>query len=475
MLPFDLYFVNVGKNTISDVFIAFFCDMDVGPVNIPGYYDDNYACYFADLRTPYTASSIDHGSTPMGLTLLGASKPLDSLLYLFRWPEFYSIFENDTLMYRFMSGLYPQPSLIQPCMSPSAPTDSKFLYSFGPFGAMKPGDTVKVSVAFVGGSTVQEGPNNLYDNVKKAIVFYNRKSRPPIELPSPPLNISQHDTKVKIAWGHQIDSTKPDPLNVWDESSILAGKAPDSSWRRKNPPCGFSYGCGFSHHCIPNDNGQWTLPGGRIFGGYRIYRSEDQSNTPSDNSWTLLRQFVIPVDNSIEVTGLDTVYTDSNLTRDKQYWYSVTSYSIPCSAVIPIRDATGKSILDTIYSDPTESPISENQTPVRLAFSPSVKLGQVLVVPNPCRTDRDYTTGTYGWEDPSNTLPHSNRVIKFIHLRIMTVAGDIVATLNHNDPVRGELNWELFSESGHPLASGLYIFTVESEYGKQTGKFVIVR
>lgn len=71
--------------------------------------------------------------------------------------------------------------------------------------------------------------------------------------------------------------------------------------------------------------------------------------------------------------------------------------------------------------------------------------------------------------------------MKFIHLpkkctvRVSTLAGDLVTTLQHDDPVRGELEWNLLSDSYRALASGLYIFSVESDFGQQIGKFVLIR
>jgi hypothetical protein len=71
--------------------------------------------------------------------------------------------------------------------------------------------------------------------------------------------------------------------------------------------------------------------------------------------------------------------------------------------------------------------------------------------------------------------------VKFIHLptkctiRIFTLTGDQVATLDHNDEVHGELEWDLLSQSGRAIASGVYIFSVESDLGKQIGKFVLIR
>ncbi len=51
----------------------------------------------------------------------------------------------------------------------------------------------------------------------------------------------------------------------------------------------------------------------------------------------------------------------------------------------------------------------------------------------------------------------------------------MIATLYHDDPVRGEMDWNLISESNRAIASGVYIFTVDSDLGTQTGKFVVIR
>ena len=93
----------------------------------------------------------------------------------------------------------------------------------------------------------------------------------------------------------------------------------------------------------------------------------------------------------------------------------------------------------------------------------------------------DYTLESGGWEGRARDWTENNRKIKFIHLppkctiRVFTLAGDVVATLEHDDPVRGELEWDLLSDGQRALASGLYVFSVESDFGRQIGKFVLIR
>jgi hypothetical protein len=103
------------------------------------------------------------------------------------------------------------------------------------------------------------------------------------------------------------------------------------------------------------------------------------------------------------------------------------------------------------------------------------------VVPNPYRVDKDYTFENGGWEGREANWTENNRLVKFIHLppkctiRIMTMMGELVATLEHDDPVRGELEWDLLSQANRALASGVYLYVVESDLGKQVGKFVLIR
>jgi len=75
--------------------------------------------------------------------------------------------------------------------------------------------------------------------------------------------------------------------------------------------------------------------------------------------------------------------------------------------------------------------------------------------------------------------------VKFIHLprkctiRVFSLTGDQIATLDYEAPAGqpdlGELEWNLLSESNRALASGVYVYTVESAFGRQVGKFVLIR
>ena len=61
-------------------------------------------------------------------------------------------------------------------------------------------------------------------------------------------------------------------------------------------------------------------------------------------------------------------------------------------------------------------------------------------------------------------------------IRIWTVAGDHVATIDHDGTKGlGQAAWNLVSRNGQEVASGIYIFTVESPLGNARGRFVVIR
>jgi len=100
----------------------------------------------------------------------------------------------------------------------------------------------------------------------------------------------------------------------------------------------------------------------------------------------------------------------------------------------------------------------------------------VWVVPNPFRA-------TAGWDRPPIYGDRLTRHLDFMGLprahctiTIWTVAGDRVATLDHDGTTGiGEAAWNLVTRNGQEAASGVYLFTVESSLGNSTGRFVVIR
>lgn len=464
-IPIEFQFVNVSNFVIEDVYLGFIADLDVGPVSAPAYVTHDYAGYYSDLHTAYIHNAIDRGATPLGIAVLGTSKPFELLNFTFRWYNGGETVNDDTRQYDWLTCEAFGALCIQPNQPLTQTNDARVFIGFGPFGDMAPGDTVRMTIALVSGDRLERGDNNMVDNVKKALAFYESGYRKPVTPISPCISLEPGFKKVTVRWGRDVlcanGMPAQDPMAVWDDDNSIADQLPPDHWRRVNPPPGHTRG-------------------GRIFEGFRLYRSEDPNGTLS--SFTLLKQYDIEDEFSYNL-GLDSVFVDSNLVRGKRYWYTVTAFGIQDRTVLPIRDFETGNIIgyDTVYTEGTESPLISARDSIELPFSVSDKVGDVLVVPNPYRVDAEYTAENGGWEGRARDWIENQRKVKFIHLpkkctiRIFTLAGDIVATLEHDDPERGEIEWNLLSSSNRALASGVYVFTVESDYGRQIGKFALIR
>jgi len=104
-------------------------------------------------------------------------------------------------------------------------------------------------------------------------------------------------------------------------------------------------------------------------------------------------------------------------------------------------------------------------------------LDDIAVVPNP------YITAA-SWERRNlNQTGRGERKINFINLpaectiKIYTIAGDLVKELvKEYSPTTGALSWNLVSEDGMDVASGLYIYHVEApNVGEYINKFALIK
>ncbi len=116
-----------------------------------------------------------------------------------------------------------------------------------------------------------------------------------------------------------------------------------------------------------------------------------------------------------------------------------------------------------------------NSMPARMVMDSTVALN-VKVVPNPYLIHNE-------WQQSSLI-----RRLRFINLpsecviRIYTLNGDLVKTILHKATVGsvqgdagGDEWWDLLTDNRQLVASGVYIFHVDSKVGQQTGKFVVIR
>jgi hypothetical protein len=239
------------------------------------------------------------------------------------------------------------------------------------------------------------------------------------------------------------------------------------------------------------------LTGERDFEGYRIYRS----NPGDDRAGNILQRstMIAQWDTPGTRTGYNTGFEEVRLGEPRFFEGDTTAYHyrFELGDLLPgwqyLVAVTAFDSGDPETGLPSfESSRVANATRV-FAGTPSVSDGsrKVGVYPNPYRVNAAWDGGT-----------NRTRKLNFYNLppratiRVYTLAGEVVARMDHDSrdyqgDIRwydnfsaanrqlpgGEHSWDLLSESGLDLSSGLYLFAVEDlDSGDvQTGKFVLIK
>ncbi|MGH7726078.1 MAG: hypothetical protein ACREOU_11690 [Candidatus Eiseniibacteriota bacterium] len=172
-------------------------------------------------------------------------------------------------------------------------------------------------------------------------------------------------------------------------------------------------------------------------------------------------------------------FEDPNVLNGFPYFYSVTGL-----------DSTGQEDSNgnrgTIAQQEGRRAAVEQQVIVPQARTAGGGSNSVYVVPNPYRGRAQWDL-TPSAADPTGThIDFMNLPAGEWTLRIFTVSGDLVQTIHNDDlttsghpqqetPEDGQAEWNLISRNGQDIASGIYLFSVNSANGTQQGKFVVIR
>jgi hypothetical protein len=177
---------------------------------------------------------------------------------------------------------------------------------------------------------------------------------------------------------------------------------------------------------------------------------------------------------------------DTRVQNGFWYWYAVTAYDEGTFRIVSI-DSTGAPPETTRarVEEPKFGKYTQTMRPVMAGTTPTQTLDDVYVVPNPYRANA-------AWDLAETSFEPTGRRIRFYNLppvatiRIYTLAGDHVITLEHNEALRraemesGEFaeltSWNLISQNQQDTVSEIYIYHVETPDGQEKiGKFVVIR
>ena|GEM_PF-1074915 len=235
----------------------------------------------------------------------------------------------------------------------------------------------------------------------------------------------------------------------------------------------------------PDEVRYYTVSLDTLFAGYQVWRA--QAETPT--AFTLLRTYSL-LDTTWTFVGDQRIFDDpdsiiarGSIPPDAQddeaevdvpgpfngftYLYSITVFNAVVDAtVFPFRVTQ----FDTLRGE--EGVISPPVRPSQIARSSHPLLSEVRVVPNPYNPAANFG---------QQVFPGAPRV-QFVNLpskaliRIFTASGDEVRALEKIENTGIDtVDWDLKNASGHEVASGIYVFTVEASGEKITGHFVVAR
>jgi hypothetical protein len=239
------------------------------------------------------------------------------------------------------------------------------------------------------------------------------------------------------------------------------------------------------------------------FAGYKVWRAEqwerpEGSTGPTPELWILLAEYRLPkyieprtgqIDlnlarNPEVMTPCDSTNTghgylypvgyyghvDEHVLPGFTYFYAVTAFDINETGKLnPRTGLPEKYSLECRHVASAEQAVVPGTNPVDAA-------GEVYVVPNPYY-------GNARWDLTPNPSDPTGTHVDFMNMpkgpwkvRIYTLAGDLVRTLeNDGSSDIGQVKWDLVSRNGQDIVSGVYLYSVESRYGSQVGKFVILK
>ncbi len=97
------------------------------------------------------------------------------------------------------------------------------------------------------------------------------------------------------------------------------------------------------------------------------------------------------------------------------------------------------------------------------------------VVPNPYRGRSDFELERFAANEFERQVQF-RRIPAGATIRIYTVRGHLVQTLQHDGFLEGSVAWNLRSKDNLEIAPGLYIFHVDAgELGEHVGKFAVIK
>ncbi len=358
--------------------------------------------------------------------------------YAFRWWQFRTRTDFDNpdsgtsayeKMYNDLSGA---PEIMD---NPPATDGVHGTFTYGPYD-LAPGDKARIVVALVAAAPVEENMWGWAVQGKQAELRGDKGFN----------NLVKHLNKARDAFDWDYDLPDPPP-----DVKVTSGVTPEA----QNQLTWDTTGDGATDPDYSGGEAQDVV-------GYRVYRSENKVD-----NWVLFAD--------MPKTGGSYTFVDEKSAAGFAYDYAVRAYDKGHA------DWNGTGMAIPSLEGGSSSPEQWVKGGVKWSIPfvpPTAEADQlqrkVRVVPNPY------------FDDGAHAYPTKDRV-RFLNLpqkckvKIYTAAGDLLTEFTHDDPTRGEGNYDMVTRDViGKAAAGIYYFVVESQVagsvGKmQAGTFVVIR
>ncbi len=181
---------------------------------------------------------------------------------------------------------------------------------------------------------------------------------------------------------------------------------------------------------------------------YRVYRSERSFVGPFRQIRRIRPSNTTDVASFFDAARNEWGYADNTASLGVSYFYAVT-------AVDQEQHQSGLT--------------NRNEEPVTVASSPAADALNVRVFPNPFRETSGFPTTGEESTVVFNNLPARATI------RLYTAAGELVRTIEHDEPASGQAAWDQLSDARQRTAPGVYFWTVTSDVGTAQGTLLLIK
>lgn len=302
-------------------------------------------------------------------------------------------------------------------------------FSLGPFNISRR-DSIKIIVAeFVGGMPYEQ-----------AIQPQQTQARVQAAGDSARAYLS---TRIDFNYGHQFTVPMPPPapdftVSAFETPGTIGNVIQFGSGAERVPD---------PHQGVPD------------LAGYRIYRSGKYPFGP----WEMIAEIPAASQDYFDPNSQLYTFVDTRVPLGYGFYYSVTSFDTGHPAWAVDARVTVPSLETSVFANRTQTAFYTTLKPT------GSKLDQISVVPNPFYRSSGFQ------------LAGDTKLIQFVNLsrtctiRIYTLRGDLVKTIEHANETSGVAYWNQISDYGQYVKSGMYFYHVSNPQGEEkTGKFAII-